>query len=440
MIENKKILVLGMARSGYHVAKLLADKNEIIVTDKNKQKDELVNELKDLGVSFVLSEKSEDLINESFDLLIKNPGIEPTHPCVKKALDLNIPIVNEMEVAYQYLPQNIKIVGITGSNGKTTTTTILYNLLKLHGVDTVLGGNIGYPLSEVVKMVKENTVLVLEISDHQLYNLNDFKTDYSILTNLCPTHLDFHGNYENYKNVKKKIFNHHTEKDKAYVNLKNEDSRKLVNDIESTITYFNNENNYYDDKGIYIDKELVINLDDIKIKGTHNYENILCALVVLKEFVFNKEIIKDYLNKFNGVEHRIEVVDSKSNIEFYNDSKATNPTSTLTALKTMNKKTHLILGGMERNQDFNELNEYISIVKCVYSIGEVTERVFDYCDNMNIKCIKCNTLEKAMEEIKNNCLDEEIVLLSPASASWDQYDKFETRGEEFKKLVEKLFG
>ena len=440
MIENKKILVLGMARSGYHVAKLLADKNEIIVTDKNKQKDELVNELKDLGVSFVLSEKSEDLINESFDLLIKNPGIEPTHPCVKKALDLNIPIVNEMEVAYHYLPQNIKIVGITGSNGKTTTTTILYNLLKLHGVDTVLGGNIGYPLSEVVKMVKENTVLVLEISDHQLYNLNDFKTDYSILTNLCPTHLDFHGNYENYKNVKKKIFNHHTEKDKAYVNLKNEDSMKLVNDIESTITYFNNENNYYDDKGIYIDKELVINLDDIKIKGTHNYENILCALVVLKEFAFNKEIIKDYLNKFNGVEHRIEVVDSKSNIEFYNDSKATNPTSTLTALKTMNKKTHLILGGMERNQDFNELNEYISIVKCVYSIGEVTERVFDYCDNMNIKCIKCNTLEKAMEEIKNNCLDEEIVLLSPASASWDQYDKFETRGEEFKKLVEKLFG
>ena len=189
MLENKKILVLGMARSGYHISRLLADKNEIIVTDKNEQKEELVNELKTLGVTFIKSETGEELLNDSFDLLIKNPGIEPSQPCVKKAISLNIPIVNEMEVAYHYLPKNVKIIGITGSNGKTTTTTILYNLLKLHNIDVVLGGNIGYPLSEVVNSVKENSVLVLEISDHQLYNLNDFKTDISILTNLCPWYL-----------------------------------------------------------------------------------------------------------------------------------------------------------------------------------------------------------------------------------------------------------
>jgi len=439
MLENKKILILGMARSGYHVAKLLANANELIVTDKNKQKEELIKELEDLNVKFIMSNTGEELLDETFDLVIKNPGIEPTQPCVKKAIELNIPVVNEMEVAYYYLPKNIKIIGITGSNGKTTTTTILYNLLKLHGIDVILGGNIGYPLSEVVKTVKENSVLVLEISDHQLYNLNNFKTDYSLLTNLCPTHLDFHGSYENYINVKKKIFNHHTKFDKAIINKLNNDSLKITENINSSKIYFNNDDNYYNHEGIFVDNELVINLNDIKIKGNHNYENILSALVVLKEFCFDKEIIKNYLCKFNGVEHRIEIVDSNINVDFYNDSKATNPTSTLTALKTMNKPTKLILGGMERSQDFNELNSELNLVNCIYAIGEVTDRIYEYAKNNNINCKKCYTLEKAMEEIKNDIKDNEAVLLSPASASWDQYDKFETRGDEFKNLVEKLF-
>lgn len=439
MLENKKILVLGMARSGYHVAKLLADFNEIIITDKNEQKKEHIEELEKMGVKFIQSETGVELLNETFDLIIKNPGIEPSHPIVKKALELNIKIVNEMEVAYNYLPKNVKIIGITGSNGKTTTTTILYNLLKLHGIDAILGGNIGYPLSEVVEKVNVNSVLVLEISDHQLYNLDTFKTDISVLTNVCPTHLDFHGNYENYKNTKKKIFNHHTNLDKAFINYKNSDSLEITKDILSTKDYFNNESNYYNDEGIYINNELVIRLDDIKIKGMHNYENILAALITLKEFAFDKKIIKEYLSKFNGVEHRIEIVDSNNNIDFYNDSKATNPTSTLIALKTMTKPTHLILGGMERSQDFNELNECINKVKCIYGIGEVTDRVFEYASSLNIPCVKCYILESAMKEIKNKVLEGEAVLLSPASASWDQYDKFETRGEEFKNLVEKIF-
>ena len=439
MLENKKILILGMARSGYHAAKLLHSSNEIIITDKNDQKEENVKELESLGVKFIKSESGVELLDSSFDLIIKNPGIEPSHPIVKKASELNIKIVNEMEVAYNYLPKSVKIIGITGSNGKTTTTTILYSLLKLHGIDTILGGNIGYPLSEVVGKVNVNSVLVLEISDHQLYNLDTFKTDISVLTNICPTHLDFHGTYENYKNTKKKIFNHHTNLDKAFINYKNEDSMNITENILSDKNYFNNEKNYYNEKGIYINNELVIELNDIKIKGSHNYENILAALVVLKEFAFDKEIIKDYLSQFNGVEHRIEVVDSKSKINFYNDSKATNPTSTLTALKTMANPTHLILGGMERSQDFNELNEYIKIVKCIYAIGEVTDRVYEYANNLGINCIKCYTLENAMNEIKEKVQFNDAVLLSPASASWDQYDKFETRGEEFKKLVEKLF-
>ncbi len=438
MIEGQKILVLGLAKSGLSVTKLLANKNEIIVTDKKEQDENIIKELDKLNVKFIKSETGEEILDNSFDLLIKNPGIEPFHPCVKKANALNIKIVNEMEVAYHYLPK-CKIIGITGSNGKTTTTQMLYDLMRLHNLTVLLGGNIGYPLCDLLDKVKENDILVLEISDHQLYNLTDFKTDYSILTNLCPTHLDFHGNYENYIITKKKIFNHHTKDDKAIINYQNEDSLKITEDIKSTKIYFNNENNYYNEKGIYIDNKLVLKLEDIKIKGNHNYENILASLLVLKDFAWNIDIIKNYFKKFNGVEHRLEIVDSNSNLTFYNDSKATNPTSTLIALKTMNGKVNLILGGKERSQDFTELNPEINKVKMIYAIGEVEDRIKEYAKDLNISCKVCHTLDKAMIEIKKDALDGDIVLLSPASSSWDQYAKFEDRGDEFKKLVEKLF-
>lgn len=439
MLENKKILVLGLAKSGLAVSKLLASKNEVIATDQKEQSLETLKKLEDLHIKFIQSETGEEILDNSFDVVVKNPGIEPHQPCVKKALNLNIPIVNEMEVAYHYLPEGVKIIGITGSNGKTTTTTMLYDLLTLHHIPAILGGNIGYPLCDVLDKIKKDSVLVLEISDHQLYNFKDFKTDYSILTNLCPTHLDFHGSYENYINVKKKIFNHHTNIDKAYLNKQNADSLKITKDIKSTKYYFNDEKNYYNDEGLFIDGNLVIKLSDIKIKGDHNYENILAALLVLKEFAWDLNIIQNYLKNFNGVEHRLEVVDSKSGILFFNDSKATNPTSTLIALKTMNGKVNLILGGKERSQDFNELNPEIRKVIRIYAIGEVRERVRVYAQSQNIPCRVCETLEKAMVEIQKDASECETVLLSPASASWDQYDKFETRGEEFKKLVEKLF-
>ena len=438
MFKNKKIFILGMARSGYNVAKLLYKNNEIVITDKNDQDEEKVRELESLGVKFIKTDKPLDIFNASFDMVIKNPGVMPFHELLIEANKLNIPIYNEMEVAFHFLPKNIKIIGVTGSNGKTTTTTIIYELLKKMNISVVLGGNIGFPLSEVIPLIKNGDVLLLEISDHQLINFKDFKTDISVLTNLCQTHLDYHGNYENYKKVKHNIFNHHTEKDIAIINQNNLDSMDIIKDIKSKKEYFNGKDAFIKDDFIFIKDEKIININDIKIKGQHNYENIMAALLVINEFGINKDIIKDFFMNFNGVEHRIEFVCQKDNLKFYNDSKATNPTSTITALDSFNEDIYLILGGMQRNQNFHELDNHLKNVKKIYAIGQVTDEVFDYAKEVNINSEKCYTLSKAMEMIKNDNLNNGVVLLSPASASWDQYDKFETRGDEFKNLAKTI--
>ncbi len=434
MFENKKILVLGMAKSGYNVAKLLASHNEVIVTDIKDQDQDMLKELENLGIKFILSDDPTDLLDESFDYLVKNPGIMPFHKTVLKASELNIPVLNEMEVAYHFLPKDTFIIGITGSNGKTTTTTILYNILKLMGKDVILGGNIGFPLSEVIYEAHEGSILVLEISDHQLSNFKDFKTNISVLTNICPTHLDYHGTYEKYKLAKKNIFLNHTDSDLNIINKANSDCLDITQDISGQKIYFNDENNYYDNEGIYINGQKIIDLKDIKLKGTHNYENILAALLAVNYFGIDKDIVKKYLSTFNGVEHRIEFVLEKDNVKYYNDSKATNPTSTITALKAFDGNVHLLLGGMDRKQDFHELDSVINKCKHIYALGETADKVVEYAKEKQIPVSKCVTIKKAMEEVKNNVSVNDIVLLSPASASWDQYARFEDRGDEFKTL------
>ena len=436
MIENKKILILGMARSGYEVAKLLGKANNtIIITDQKDQNQEQIDELKALGITFIKSSEPENLLDETFDLLIKNPAVFPFHPCVKKAHDLNIDVVNEMEVAYHYLNSPVKIIGVTGSNGKTTTVSLIYEVLKEANMPVKLGGNIGTPLSKIVLDLQANDILLLEISDHQLIDMYDFKTDISILTNLCPTHLDYHGSYEAYKKTKKKIFAHHTKDNIAILNKANYDSLELTKDIKSTKIYFNSEENYYTEEAIYIDKEKVINTSDIILKGTHNYENILATYLVAKILNIDFKYVNTVLKRFKGVEHRIEFVRELNGITYYNDSKSTNPTATITALKSFSDNIRLILGGMERHQDFHDLTPYLGKVKKIYAIGETRNRIMDYAKEVNIICEEFLTLKEAMSKIKEEAINGDIVLLSPASASWDQYLKFEDRGNEFKDIV-----
>lgn len=439
MFENKKIFILGMARSGYEAAKLLSDyNNKIIVTDGKEQKEKLVSELESLGVKVIITSDQLSLLDDSFDYVIKNPGIKYDNPVVVKAKELGIKVINEIEMAYSFLDKSVNIIGVTGSNGKTTTTTLISEFMKNSFDNVYLGGNIGIPLSNFVRDIKPNSYLVLEISDHQLCDMYDFKTNVSVLTNITPTHLDFHKSYEVYQMTKKKIFNNHTSDDLAVINKDDEVSMKITDDIKSTKVYYGHDKTnlaYYDEEGIYYDGKLVIKLDDIILKGKHNYQNIMGAIIAVKKYGVTDEVIQKVLKEFKGVEHRLEYVDTINGVTYYNDSKATNCVSTITALNSFDKPTILLLGGYDRGHSFHDLDDSMKNVKCVVCFGETKNRIEEFCNDLNIKCYKNDTLKEAMNVVKDICTPGDVVLLSPACASWDQYDRFEDRGDEFKKLV-----
>lgn len=441
MIKDKKVFILGMARSGYEAAKLLATDNKVLVTDMNEQDAEQVKELEKLGVRVVISKEPSDLLDESYDVMVKNPGIKYTHPTVVKAHELGIDVINEVELAYGYMNENINIIGVTGSNGKTTTVTLIYNILKEAGFPVYIGGNIGTPLCHFVKDIKENEYLVMEISDHQLCDMYKFKTNVSVLTNIFDVHTDFHDSHERYVMTKKKIFNNHTKDDIAIINYDNKEAVDISKDINSTKYYFSKnskQNVYLKDNAIYYHDDKVIDCNDIKLKGMHNYENIMAAISAVKVYNVDNESICKVLKTFGGVEHRIEYVDTIDGVDYYNDSKATNCESTKIALKSFKQPTLLILGGLDRGHSFEDLTPCMNNVTYVACYGETKTRIKEYCDKIGKDCGIFDNLEKATLSCFEKAQKGDVVLLSPACASWDQYKKFEDRGDEFKSIVNNL--
>ena len=442
MFENKKIFVFGLARSGYEVSKLLSKyNNEILVCDKDDKEIDKIEELNKLGIKFIKTDNPEELLDETYDYVIKNPGIINTHPCILKANKLNIRVINEVEVGYSFIKDKATIIGITGSNGKTTTTTIIYEIMKKAGLPVILAGNIGYPLCQIVDKVKDNDIIVMEISDHQLLNVKDFKTNISILTNLSEVHLDFHGNYVNYKNVKKRIFNHHTNEDIAIINSGNKDVLELTNSINSKKITFSSKSDAdicLKDNYICYFNEIILDINNIKIKGLHNYENIMCMLAVCELFNVDINIIKDYLSKFNGVEHRIEFVKEVNGRLFYNDSKATNTESTIVALKSFTNNIILLLGGLDRGHSFEPLNEYLKNVTHICCFGETKNRIYEWATNNNIDCLVFDNLKQATLKAYEISNENDVILLSPSCASWDQYKCMEDRGNDFKNIINSI--
>jgi len=444
MFQNEKIFILGFARSGYEAAKLLANRgNKVILNDmKEEQDEEKLNELKSLGVEVILGSHPDDILDSSFSYLIKNPGVPIDHKYVLKAKELGIEVINEVEMAYRLLPKDITLIGITGTNGKTTTTTLIYEMIKNSTKRVHLTGNIGYPLCGFLDKLEKNDIIVMETSCQQLENLNQFTPNIAVMTNLSEAHIDFLKSYDNYKRVKTKIFKNHTQDNVAILNIEDEDVLESTKDIKSTVKYFSSKNeingSYIKDGAIYYYDEKIIDLDDIKLVGVHNYENIMAAIMVVKELGIDNNCILNVLTTFTGVEHRLEFVSEYNNRLFYNDSKATNIKSTQIALSSFKKPTIILLGGMERGQDFYELKEYMSYVKMIVCYGENKNRIKEFGDNLKIDTKVVDNIKEAVSVAYGSSNEGDIILLSPASASWDQYKCFEDRGIEYKEEIFKL--
>ena len=447
MFQDKKILVLGMARSGYAIAKYLSKRgNQIVLNDgkeEDKQNSDQVEELRGLGVELVFGSHPDDLLDNTYDYLVKNPGIPIDHKYVLKAKELGVEVVNEAEIAYQLLPDDVVLIGITGTNGKTTTTTITYNILHEAFGDRVhLAGNIGYPLCGILDDLKSNDIIVMEVSCQQSENFVKFKPHIALITNYSPAHIDFLKSYENYKYVKSKMFRNQNKDDIAILNMENKDVMDELKDIKSNVLYFSSKKEingcYLSDDTIYYYGEKVMDIDNVKIPGVHNLENCMGAIMISKQFDVSNEIINRVIGEFKGVEHRLEYVDNINGTKYYNDTEATNIKCTQIALSSFDKPTIIILGGLERGQNFDELAPYMKNVKAIIGIGQCRQRVLEFGEKLGIDTYIYEHLKDGFDKIKNLVVGDDIVLLSPASASWDQYKECEIRGKEFKDLVNNM--
>ncbi len=447
MFENKKILILGMARSGYEAAKVLIKRGNTVVLndskDENSQNEEQVKELKNIGVELVFGSHPDDLLDDSFDYLIKNPGVPIDHKYVEKAKELKIEVINEVEMAYRLLPEDITLIGITGTNGKTTTTTLTYEILKeAFGSRVHLTGNIGYPLCSFLDKIKKDDIIVMEVSCQQGENLTTFKPHIALFTNISEAHIDFLKTYEHYKEVKKKMFYNQEPSDIAIVNMENDEVMNELKNIKSQMKYFSSKNEingcYQKDGFIYYYDNKVMDISHIKIPGVHNLENCMGAIMIAKEFDVSNEIIDKVLSNFTGVEHRLEYVDTVDEVRYYNDTEATNIKCSQIALSSFDRPTTIILGGLERGQNFNDLIPYMKNVSNIIGIGECRERVKEFGDKLNIPTYIYERLAEGFKKCVEVTEKGGIVLLSPASASWDQYKECEIRGAEFKKYVKEL--
>ncbi|MBF0715030.1 UDP-N-acetylmuramoyl-L-alanine--D-glutamate ligase [Gemelliphila palaticanis] len=433
-LKNKKILVLGFARSGYQTAKILHKHGiEVIVNSYENLNDNLeANELKQLGIDIVSGEHPIFLL-DNIDLIIKNPGIPYKIEILKEAIKRNISIFTEIEVASSLY--NNEIIAITGTNGKTTTTTLIYEILKQdRNTEVKVAGNIGYPLIEVMDNAQENDLIILEVSSFQLNGVDKFRPNIAIITNLEEAHLDYHSSKDEYHKIKKRIFKNQTEDNYLILNIKDKDLYK--NDIiNSRVIYYSLDNSsevaYIEDDWFIFNQEKIFNKNKLSLLGNHNLENCINAAIVSKIKGVSNKSITDILYNFSGVAHRMQYVGDNNGVKYYNDSKATNPTSTSKALSGFEKNVILICGGQDRGVDFKELESQLSKLKALICIGESKSILANLGQRNNLKTILAEKVADATKIAENIADKDDIILLSPACASWDQYKNFEERGEEF---------
>ena len=443
--ENKKVLVLGLAKSGESAARLLDKLGAIVTVNDGKPFEEnpAAQSLLEEGIKVVTGGHPLELLDEDFALMVKNPGIPYSHPMIKKALEKGIPVLTEVELAY--LISDAPIIGITGSNGKTTTTTMIGEVLTAAGQNGLLSGNIGYPASQVAQTATAKDTLVMELSSFQLMGIQEFHPEIAVITNLMPTHIDYHGSFEDYVAAKWNIQSNMTAADYLVLNFNQELAKELATKTNATVVPFSTlekvDGAYLEDGLLYFRGEKVMAADEIGVPGSHNVENALATIAVAKLRGVDNETIKETLSAFGGVKHRLQFVDQINGVKFYNDSKSTNILATQKALSGFdNSKVILIAGGLDRGNEFDELVPDITGLKKMVILGQSAERVKRAADKAGVAYVDATDIADATRKAYELAEEGDVVLLSPANASWDMYANFEVRGDLFIDTVAELKG
>lgn len=446
--QGKNVLVLGLAKSGYYAAKLLHTLGAIVTVNdaKDLEEDPEALELNRLGMKIISGGHPSDLLDTPFDLIVKNPGIPYDNPVIIQALNQEIPVITEVEVATSVMKSSY--IGLTGSNGKTTTTSIIYDMLSQNrkAGKAYAIGNIGVPASQVALTVEPEDDVVLELSSFQLMGTPTIKPDIAVITNLYSAHLDYHGSQEAYEDAKMNLIRNQTKEDIVVYNKDQSHLEKLVlENTKATLHPFSRKD--YLEVGtsikngeIYFNGEVVAKVADIFIQGYHNLENMLAAISVAKYKGVTNEAIQTVLRHFHGVKHRTQFVTEYNERIFYNDSKATNIEATENALAGFNQPVILLAGGLDRGNSFDRLIPMLKEhVKALVAFGETSDLMVEAAKKAGIKKVKkVSDVKEAVPLAYGVSQPGDIILLSPAAASWDQYKNFEIRGDVFISAVEDL--
>lgn len=450
-LKNKNVLLVGLAKTGVSTIKKLNKLGANIIVNDIKPKEKLegiIEEIDNLdNIEYVLGKHLENI--ENIDLTIVSPGVPLDLPFIEKIKSEGIKIIGEVELAYR-LSKNPTFIGITGTNGKTTTTSLVGEMFKKANKDTYIVGNIGNPVIDTVDLTNENSYLVTELSSFQLESIEDFKPKVSTIINITEDHLNRHHTMENYINAKARVFKNQDKNDFTILNYDDSIVRDLGKNSNGNVLYFSikeevNQGAYLDKNNnivIKVDgKELVLmNKSELSLPGNHNLENAMSAILMAYVLNIDTDVIIDTLRTFKGVEHRLEFVTNKDGIMFVNDSKGTNPDSTIKAITSYEKPIVLIAGGYEKQSDFTEMIKYATKnVKALVLLGQTADKIATTAKEHGIDNIsKVEDMEAAVKKAYEIAESGDVVLLSPACASWDMYPNFEARGLDFKENIYKL--
>lgn len=446
-IKNKNIAVVGIGVSNIPLIEFLVSLGGNVTAFDKKEENELkevVDKYSKLGVKFQLGK--DYLANlTGFEVVFKTPSMRIDSEALVKVKEEGAYVTSEMEEFVRYCPA--KVYGITGSDGKTTTTTLIYKILKEAGYTTWVGGNIGAPLFANIEKMTENDRVVLELSSFQLMTM-DTSTDVAVVTNLSPNHLDMHKDMNEYVDSKKNVFKYQESENLLVLNLDNDITNKMISEAKGRVYTFTRKSEdsdaIYKDGGLYVKGKLVCKREDIKLKGLHNVENLLAAFAATCDEV-SVESMKNVAITFGGVEHRSEFIRKIDGVEYYNDSIASSPTRTLASIKAFEKPVILIAGGYDKNLPFEPLAfEGYSFIKHLIVLGATKDKIKEQFSRLEkekgivVPINTVSTLEEAVEVAREIAKEGDIVTLSPACASFDMFPNFMERGNKFKKLIKEI--